>query len=70
MHTPECVSNTIVEVHEIILIDAQQVASVEVQITFLEDVMQLLFLSLIQVSHITNEWSFGCYFSHQKSRFT
>uniref|UniRef100_A0A3Q4GLB1 Superoxide dismutase [Mn], mitochondrial n=1 Tax=Neolamprologus brichardi TaxID=32507 RepID=A0A3Q4GLB1_NEOBR len=47
-----------------------QVAGVEVQITFLEDVLQLLFLSLLHVSHITSEWSFGCYFSHQKSRFT
>lgn len=70
MNSPERVSNAIAEVNEMILTDVQQVAGVEVHITLLEDIAQLLFLGLLQVSRVTNKWRFCCYFSHQESRFT
>ena len=54
---PERVSDSIVKIDEILLIDPQQVASVEVHVSFLEDVVQLLLLCLLQVSGITTERS-------------
>lgn len=43
------------KVDEIVFINAYQVTSVEVHVSFLVDIMQLLLLSLLQVSHITRE---------------
>lgn len=53
VHSPESVSDPILKVEEPVLIDAEQVARVEVQVSFLVDVVQLLLLSLLQVSHVT-----------------
>lgn len=55
MYPPERVSNSILKEDEMFFIDAQQVASVEVHISFLEDVMQPLLLGLLKVSGITTE---------------
>lgn len=55
MNSPKSVSNPILKVDEIVFIDAQQVTSVEVQVSFLVDIMQPLLLSLLQVSYITTE---------------
>lgn len=70
MNSPESVSNSILKVDEIVVIDGHQVAAVEVKVSFLEDIMQLLLLSLLQVSRITSERCSSCYFTYQKSRLT
>lgn len=70
MNSPESVSDSILKVDEIFIIDGHQVATVEVKVSFLEDIMQLLLLSLLQVSCITSEQRSSCYFTYQKSRLT
>lgn len=70
MYSPERVSDSILKVEEIVFIDAQQVTGVEVHVSFLVDVMQLLLLSLLQVSRITVERRIHCYFTNQESRLT
>lgn len=70
MYLPERVSDSILKVEEIVFIDAEQVTSVEVHVPFLMDVMQLLLLSLLQVSRITAERRIHCYFTNQEPRLT
>lgn len=70
MHSPESVSHSILKVDEVILLNAQQVTSVEVQVSFPQDVMQPLLLRLLQVSHIPRERSHQGYFRNQESRLT
>lgn len=67
---PECVSNSILKVDEIVCVDGQQVPSVEEHVSFLKDIVKLLLLWLLQVSSITTERSPGCYFRHQQTRLT
>lgn len=55
LNSPESVSNSILKVDEIVFVDSQQVACVEVHVSFLVDVTQLLLLSLLQVSRVASE---------------
>lgn len=55
MTSPECVSNAILKVDEVVIIDAQQVTGVEVHVSLLENVVELLPLGLLQVSQVTRE---------------
>lgn len=68
--SPESVSYSILKVDETFLIDAEQVTRVEVGVSFLVDIMQLLLLGLLQVSCVTSERRFRRYFTHQESRLT
>lgn len=67
---PVGVSDAIAEVEETLSVDGEQVAGVEVHVSFLVDVVQLLLLRLQLISLVAREWRLWRYFTHQESRFT
>lgn len=69
-NTPEGVSDSVLEVEEAVLVDAQEVPGVEVKVSLPEDIVQLLLLSLLQVSGVTLEGRVCGDFTHQESRLT
>lgn len=67
---PEGVSDSIAEVEETLPVDGEQVARVEVQVSFLVHVVQLLPLRLLLISLVARERRIWRYFAHQESRLT
>lgn len=67
---PERVAHSILKVEEAILVDAQEVPGVEVQVSLPEDIPQLLLLGLLQVSCVARERRICVDFANQESRLT
>ena len=67
---PECVSNTILKVDEVVFIDLHQVSAVKVQISFLENITNSLLLRLFFVLGVADKRSDVCDLRHQQTCFT
>lgn len=65
---PERVADSILKVEETVLVDAQEVPGVEVKVSLAEDVVQLLLLSLLQVSGVALERRICGDLTNQESR--
>lgn len=68
--SPESVSDSIGEVEEALRVDGEQVAGVEVHVSSLVDVVQLLLLRLLLVPLVARERRSWRYFTHKESGFT
>lgn len=68
--SPKSVSDSIGEVEEALRVDGEQVAGVEVHVSSLVDVVQLLLLRLLLVPLVARERRSWRYFTHQESGFT
>lgn len=69
-NSPESVAYSVLEVDKVVPVDAEQIASVEVQIAFFQDVAEPLLLRLLLVSGVPNKRRPIRNFSHQESRLT
>lgn len=67
-NSPEGVADSVLEVDEVLVIDAEQIAGVEVQIAFFQDVAKPLLLGLLSVSGVADERRPLGNLSHQESR--
>lgn len=67
---PESVSNSILKIDKVFMVDPQQVAAVEIQITFHEHVTESLLLCLLLIPGVANERGAFSYLPHQKAHFT
>lgn len=67
-NSPEGVADSVLEVDKVLVVDAQQIAGVEVQIAFFQDVTKPLLLSLLPVSGVADKRRPLCHLSHQESR--
>lgn len=52
---PECVSNSILKVHKVFMVDPQQISAVEIQISFLKHITESLLLSLLLVPSVADK---------------
>lgn len=59
-NVPECVTDTILEVNEVVAVDPHQVSAVEVQISFLQNIAESFPLSLFLVLDIANKRGNTC----------
>lgn len=59
-NVPECVTDAILEVNEVVAVDPHQVSAVEVQISFLQNIAESFPLSLFLVLDIANKRGNTC----------
>lgn len=64
---PERVSDSIVKVHKVVMVDPQQISTVEIQISFLKHIAESLLLGLLLVPSVADKRGVFCDFPHQKS---
>lgn len=59
-NVPECVTYTILEINEVVAVNPHQVSAVEIQISFVQNVVQPFPLSLFLVLGIANKRGNTC----------
>lgn len=67
---PERVSNPIMKIDKVFLVDFQQVAAVEIEISFHKHVSESFLFRLLLVSSVTNKRRLDGDFPNQQSRLT
>lgn len=67
---PESVTNPILKVHKVLVVQSKQIARVEVQVTFLQHITEPLLLSLLLVTSVPNKRRSPSDPAHQKSCVT
>lgn len=67
---PECVTYTILKVNEVVVINSHQVATVEVKISFFENVTKPLPLGLCLILGVADKRGNVCDLRHQQSGLT
>lgn len=67
---PEGVSNSVVKIDEIFTVDHQEIATVEVDVSFLKNISELFLLCLGLSSSIAKKWCELCDFANQESNLT
>ena len=53
---PECISNSVMEVDEIFIVNHEEISTVEIDVSFLKDVSQFFLLRLSLCSSIAIKW--------------
>lgn len=69
-YSPESVTNTILKVNKVLVVKPKQIAGVEVEVAFFQNVTKPFLLSLLLVPSVPNKWRPPSNLSHQKSRLT
>lgn len=67
---PESVSNPILKVDKVFMVDFQQVATVEIEITFNKHLLESFLFGLLLISSVTHKWRLTGDFPNQQSRLT
>lgn len=67
---PESVSNPIMKVDKVFMVDFQQVAAVEIEIAFNKHIAESFLFRLLLISSITRKWRLDGDFPNQQSRLT
>lgn len=70
LQVPECVTDSILEVDKVVLINPKQITCVEVQVSLFKYITEPLLLCLLLVPSVANEWRPLRYLPHQQSCLT
>lgn len=67
---PECISNSVMKIDEIVMINHKEVSTVEIEVSFLKDIFEFFLFCLRLSSSIAVKWCKLCDFANQESDLT